>query len=303
MYNRWKCILALLALISTQVAAEIPTLEAALSRDPAYDPDNPAMVVELTIPSHGKRMPAHLYVASGAGPHPTVVFLHGFPGNERNLDVAQALRRFGFNTLYFHYRGAWGAEGEYRLTQLPEDAIAVLNYLREPGNASQLRVDTRALSVLGHSLGGYTALAAGAADADLSCVIALSPVNLGLWRGDMQTGGNPLASRLKAYADSLFMLQGLSGARLAEELSYADPAILDTRRFAPGLQNKAVLMIVGEQDDVTPAQTMFDPVVAAYRESEDIRLTAVTMSGDHSFSWSRVALTREILSWSSQHCR
>jgi hypothetical protein len=34
--------------------------------------------------------------------------LHGFPGNERNFDVAQALRRAGYAALVFHYRGSWG---------------------------------------------------------------------------------------------------------------------------------------------------------------------------------------------------
>ena len=41
------------------------------------------------IPSHGGLLNAFVYVASGPGPHPMVVLLHGFPGNERNLDLAQ----------------------------------------------------------------------------------------------------------------------------------------------------------------------------------------------------------------------
>ena len=32
-------------------------------------------------------------IAAGAGPHPTMLLLHGLPGNERNLDLAQAARR------------------------------------------------------------------------------------------------------------------------------------------------------------------------------------------------------------------
>ncbi|MFT6772206.1 MAG: hypothetical protein ACJARU_002429 [Congregibacter sp.] len=61
--------------------------------------------------------------------------------------------------------------------------------------------------------------------------------------------------------------------------------------------------MVGQQDQVTPAATMFEPVVAAYKKLGDIDLTAKTISGDHSFSWSRIKLTREILSWSDAHCR
>jgi len=54
---------------------------------------------------------AIVYEAQGAGPHPTVVLLHGFPGNEKNLVLAQALRRAGWNVVFFHYRGSWGSGG------------------------------------------------------------------------------------------------------------------------------------------------------------------------------------------------
>jgi pimeloyl-ACP methyl ester carboxylesterase len=286
------------------VPAYADPIDAALQQDPVYDPDYPPAVVELAILSDGLRMPAHAYLAGGAGPHPTVVLLHGFPGNERNLDIAQKLRRSGFNVLYFQYRGAWGAEGDYRVTQLADDALAVLDYLREPLNAAALRVDTEALTLLGHSLGGYTALAAGARDPSLSCVISLSPVNLSLWQAalqDTQAGGP--GDELMAYADSLFMLKGLSGSAMRDELREADPESLDTTGFGPGLSGKAVLMLVGEDDQVTPAATMFDPVVAAYRQYESIDLQARKLSGDHSFSWSRIALSREILSWADAHCR
>ncbi len=275
-------------------------VDAALSADPPHDPAHPATMVELTIPSHGARLPGHIYLAAGAGPHPTVVLLHGLPGNERNLDIAQALRRFGFNTLFFHYRGAWGAEGDYRLTQLPQDALAVLDYLRV--EAELLRVDPAALSVLGHSLGGYAALAAGSRDTGLACVIALSPANLAVYRDQIAADG-PAIAGLKDYADSLFMLAGFSGERLVEELAFAQPSVLDTTTFGPGLAGKSVLMLVGEDDAVTPPESMFNPVVAAYRRHGAIDLTAKVIAGDHGFSWSRIALTREILSWVDGRCR
>ena len=96
----------------------------AVEADPKPDPDFPPAIVELTIPSAGQRMPALMYLANGPGPHPTVLLLHGFPGNEKNLDIAQDLRRNGFNVLFFHYRGAWGADGEYRILNLADDVVA-----------------------------------------------------------------------------------------------------------------------------------------------------------------------------------
>jgi pimeloyl-ACP methyl ester carboxylesterase len=51
---------------------------------------------------------AVLYIAAGEGPHPNVLLLHGLPGNEQNIDLAQSMRRAGWNVLTFHYRGSWG---------------------------------------------------------------------------------------------------------------------------------------------------------------------------------------------------
>ena len=48
---------------------------------------------------------------AGAGRRPTVVLLHGLPGNEKNLDLAQAIRRAGWNVVTFNYRGSWGSPG------------------------------------------------------------------------------------------------------------------------------------------------------------------------------------------------
>ncbi|MDO8912512.1 MAG: hypothetical protein Q8N10_08825 [Phenylobacterium sp.] len=32
-------------------------------------------------------------------------------GNEKNLDLAQAVRRAGWNAVTFNYRGSWGSPG------------------------------------------------------------------------------------------------------------------------------------------------------------------------------------------------
>jgi predicted alpha/beta-fold hydrolase len=61
----------------------------------------------LHIPSHGLPINGVVYQAAGAGLHPTIVICHGLPGNEKNLDLAQAVRRAGWNAVTFNYRGSW----------------------------------------------------------------------------------------------------------------------------------------------------------------------------------------------------
>jgi uncharacterized protein len=106
-------------------AQELP---AALTTDPAIDKANPAAMETFQIPSHGEMLNALAYVAEGAGPHPVVLLLHGFPGNEKNLDLAQAIRRDGWDVVYFDYRGSWGSPGDFSFTHSIEDtqsAIAI----------------------------------------------------------------------------------------------------------------------------------------------------------------------------------
>jgi pimeloyl-ACP methyl ester carboxylesterase len=282
----------------------------AIAAQPAFDPLNmepqrniefPPLVEELTFNSEGHRLTGFIYIANGPGPHPTVLLLHGFPGNEKNLDIAQVLRRAGFNVMFFHYRGAWGSEGEYQVLKGYEDALAALNFLREPDNASKYRVNTDKLSVLGHSLGGYVSLATGRRDKGLICVGAMSPVNMGVWTEGVNAN-DPALDRIVHYSDTLFMLQGFSGDEMRRQMKSAVPEEVDTTLFGPDLRGKSVFMVVGEEDTVTPGPLMLDPVVAAYSKEDKIKLQHHTISGDHSYSWSRVHLTRLVLAWMQSDC-
>ena len=293
-------------LVWLMVTLLAPTLNAVagspFTEDPVADVAHPASIEELAIVSDGSRMPGLIYMANGAGPHPTVVLLHGFPGNEKNLDIAQLARRAGFNVVFFHYRGAWGAEGSYSIRSLDDDTLAVLAYLREPDNASRLRVDATRLTVLGHSLGGYTALATGRQDSDLVCVGAMSPANMGLWKTGFEAG-DLAGDRLTEYADSLFMLAGFSGEVMSDQLQQSTIEELDIRGFGPGLAGKSVFMVVGDKDPVTPVESMFTPTTQAYAQVKGLSLQQHIISGDHSFSWSRLQLSRLILDWLEADCR
>lgn len=287
------------------VAMTGPAAQAAfdpISMEPKRNTEFPPAIEELTFESQGHRLSGLIYIANGPGPHPTVVLLHGFPGNEKNLDIAQVLRRAGFNVMFFHYRGAWGSEGDYQVLEGYEDALTALEFLRRPDNVASYRVDTGKMSVLGHSLGGYTSLATGRRDKQLVCVGAMSPVNMGIWAGGVNAK-DPALDRIVSYADTLFMLHGFSGDAMRQQMNSVSIADVDTTTFGPGLRGKSVFMVVGEHDNVTPAAVMFNPVVAAYSKDENVKLQHHIISGDHSFSWSRLHLTRLVLDWMDEDCR
>jgi len=100
------------------------------------------------IPSHGLKFNGALYVATGATSHPTEVFPKGVPGIEQNLDLAQAVRRAGWNALTKHTRGTWGSPGVFSYQHLLEDTSAALDFVRGPTNASTYRrMTTRGFSL------------------------------------------------------------------------------------------------------------------------------------------------------------
>ena len=87
--------------------AAAQSVPAAIFTDPTGDAAHPAGMAVLHIPSHGVTINGVLYSPPGGGRHPTVVVCHGLPGNEKNLDLAQAIRRAGWNAVTFNYRGSW----------------------------------------------------------------------------------------------------------------------------------------------------------------------------------------------------
>src|SRR5271163_469417 len=88
-------------------AASAQSVPPAIFTDPAADAAHPAKMTVLHIPTHGVLINGLVYSPAGAGNHPTLVICHGLPGNEKNLDLAQAVRRAGWNAVTFNYRGSW----------------------------------------------------------------------------------------------------------------------------------------------------------------------------------------------------
>jgi dipeptidyl aminopeptidase/acylaminoacyl peptidase len=148
-------------------AAKLPS---ALGADPPIDKAHPAAMETMLIESHGSSLNALMYIAAGAGPHPAVILLHGFPGNEKNLDLAQAVRRAGWNVLFFNYRGSWGSPGAFSFGNATEDVAAAIAYLRDPANAAKLRTDPKRIVLIGHSMGGFLAAHGGAHDPEIAAI-------------------------------------------------------------------------------------------------------------------------------------
>src|SRR3954464_12079314 len=170
-----------LAMLAAPALAHVPPaqINPAIYTDPPHDKAHPPGMEVLHIPSGGVKINGVAYTAAGAGPHPVLVLMHGLPGNEKNLDLAQAVRRAGWTVITFNYRGSRGSPGRFSFAGNLEDARAVLAWLRDPANAARLGTATRRIGVAGHSMGGWVTAMIGERDAGLAGVLLISAANMG----------------------------------------------------------------------------------------------------------------------------
>ena len=187
--------LAFVTGLATLGSAQAEPTSSAISADPPVDRVHPAQLYSFAMPTGGVMINANLLIAAGAGPHPTVLLLHGFPGNEQNLDLAQAIRRDGWNVLTLHYRGSWGSPGTFSFAHVQEDAAAALRWLRDPRTKVASEIDPQRLVVIGHSMGGWAAAFTGAGDPGLIGTGLISAANMGMLGGDVALRSSRRARR------------------------------------------------------------------------------------------------------------
>jgi pimeloyl-ACP methyl ester carboxylesterase len=285
--------LALLAVSAQAAPATQTAIPRAVIADPAPDKAHPTDNAQVLVPSGGVGMNGLFMLAGGAGPHPTVVLFHGFPGNEQNLDLAQAIRRAGWNVLTLHYRGSWGSPGAFSFAGVMDDARAADAFVHDPKVAAKFHIDTRRIVLAGHSMGGFAAETAARDDPGLAGVILLDAWNVG-GDGDRFAKLTPAARHAaaeKAFDDLGNSLSGTSVAALSDEIA-AHASDWNTLAWAPQL-TKAPMLVVGAQR----AGGVENAALAQAIAKAGGHVKNVTLPTDHPFSDHRIALAGIVVDW------
>lgn len=294
--------LALALLCACAASSPEPPHFDAVSADPPVDAAQPAKLAEdVSFTSGGARMNAILYEAAGAGPHPTAILLHGFPGNERNLDLAQSLRRAGWNAVFFHYRGTWGSRGDFSFANVLEDAAAVLAQVREPAFAQAHRIDPDRIALIGHSMGGFAALITASEHDEVECAISLAGANFGVLAVTLTDGTAAESARQRFELWGTGPIPGISGEALIADLR-EHAAAYDLTKRAPALATKPVLLVAGSRDTVARPEIHHAPLATAIAAQPGAQLSQLVLDSDHAFSDSRVALAHGVLDFLAQEC-
>jgi pimeloyl-ACP methyl ester carboxylesterase len=274
-------------LLLTAAPLRAQSLPKAIFTDPPRDSLYPARGEVIALSTGGVVVKGMAYLPSGADVKPTFVFLHGFPGNERNFDLVQAIRRAGWNALAIGYRGAWGNPGTYSFAHNIEDVKGWLRWLRDPATVKRLGIDTTRVVLAGHSMGGWLTALAAVDERGLLGAALISASDMPVKpRGD--------SAQTSAFYDGAVAsaLAGTTGTQLREELA------ANRERWhltASATRMPQVPMLVLSSDDGNAPST--DSLVVALRAGGNRRITTAHVATDHSWNDRRIELQARVINW------
>ena len=287
-----RLILAALLLAATACPAASAQTHPAAAADPVADAARPAGMAAFVLPVQGGAVNAVLYTASGSGPHPTLLLLHGFPGNEQNLDLAQAARRGGWNVLTLHYRGSWGSPGAFSFAGAASDAHSALAFLFDRANLARYGIDPTRIVVAGHSMGGFMAADAAADDSRVAGLVLIDAWDIAETARDLATAKGR-ADWAEEAAGDLPPLAGTSADLLAREM-IAGGARFDLGGRVRAYGKRPLLIAGAERGAGASAEQALEQ---STRSVGNDRVTGVVMPTDHPFSDHRIALASLLLGW------
>lgn len=255
-------------------------------RDLTWDKQAPAGSTELFIPSNNSLLAGVIYRPNGSGKHPTLFLLHGYPGNERNLDIAQVARAHGWNVIYFNYRGAWGSQGKFSFKNCVEDVVNAVGFCNKYQDS--LKIDTSNIVLMGHSMGGWVCLQALAQLPQIKKGFALSA-----W--DIQSNFKEVKN--EAQLSALINNPNFSGKYFVlntppiEIFSpvIKDPAYYNLENLAPKLAGKQIIML----DEHAGNKSL----TSIYKNSNRVFFDYQVWQTDHSFTNKRVSLINKVIAF------
>ena len=216
-----------------------------------------------------------------------VILLHGLGGNRvEMLERADILHRNGYHTLLLDLRNHGESAGE--ITTLGfnevEDVRAAWAYL-----ADHDAVDAAKIAVLGHSMGGATALRAAATIPEIAAVVAESSYRSTAADADrimqVMTGRG-------AWPLLLTFVDQVTGAAVSSV-----SGVTDIQQIAP----RPVLIVHGDQDDVILPEAA-DTLYAAASEPKDLYIVAGAGHSDVA-SFDLITYEQQVVGFLNQYLR
>jgi dipeptidyl aminopeptidase/acylaminoacyl peptidase len=241
------------------------------------------IVENISFQSEGVNLLGRVYKPAPEGKYPAVAICHGYPGDSKNMDLAEELALNGIVALVFYYQGAWGSKGTYRFTKLEPSLRDAVAYLR-----TLPFIDADRVGVVSHSMGALASTKRLSLDSSIKTGVLMSPVtDISLW-----TSGDALETVIPHFMLSAKgKLEGMTAEQLRFDLKEVTEAG-NPIRIVGGVRSP-IMVVVGSNDDVTPPELC----KAFYDAAKEPKKWVLIEGADHSFNEHRVPLIKGVLDW------
>jgi len=255
----------------------------------------------IDLRNNGNKLDAKFYSANIVVSQPTLILLHGFPGNaDSPYGLAERLSKSGINILVFNYEGSFNSEGTFSWENCMMDIGAAISFIRQEKNIHQFSIDTSKIIVCGCSQGAALALSAAVHNTEIRNIIAVAggndlsiylqkmnrdPVFRSAFEKRVATSGRPNIKGDSAYIHDYF-------SQIMPNYEY-----FDLIKNAEKLKNKEILFITGWFDTTVPMEEF---IIPAYRNLKTLYPKSVSIKAletDHYFTNARDELANSIIEW------
>ena len=237
-------------------------------------------VEDIEFRSETITLKGRTYRPTRRGKHPAVVICHGYPGDTKNMDLAEDLALSGVTTLIFYYKGAWGSGGRYSLLSLEPSTRDAVKFLRGLPYVKPDRV-----GLVSHSMGALPLTKVMSTDPTIRTGVLMSPA-ADFKELITQRGVEGYADRL--LSNSQGKLTGVTRKGMMADI----PKVAETMNPVDNIKlvKAPVAVIVGTKDDVTPP-----PLCRRLYEAANQPKTWQEIEGaDHVYSEHRIPLIRAV---------
>ncbi len=247
-----------------------------------------AIIVEdITFKSSGYTLLGRTYRQAENGKYPAVAICHGYPGDTKNMDLAEELALHGISALVFYYQGAWGSEGTYRFNNLVPSTEDAVKYLKK-----QSYVDPARVGLVSHSMGAVPLSNVMSKDKTIKAGVLMSPASdISKWLAE-------------DVIDNIFKIfVGMAKGKLAygDEADYKQSMIDAAGSLNPmdkvALIKAPILVTVGSADNVTHP----DDCKALYEKATPPKSWSLIDGADHGFSEHRIQIQEKVVEWLTEN--
>lgn len=260
------------------------------------DREYPTTLNPVSFFNNNDKLKGTLFLAEGKGPHPIILLLHGFPGNETNFDLAHIYRRAGFNVLVFYYRGCWGSEGVFSFNNTISDVNHAVSFIRNNLQDNYFRTDTRKIIIIGYSMGAFAGIINVANDKNLTHICSIGGFNFGVIAKNIQEIPNAKEMVIDGLTNGAQFINSNTPQYLYNEI-IENKDKWDLLNYSPELANKNVLLIGAKYDNISTPEIHHIPLVNSISRFNSSNLEHTILETGHSFCSRRIELAEKTLNW------